>query len=310
MNKSTITAFSAIAAACFAGTAAYAGPKPTAPPSKPIKEPLAESCITGTLGVDVVSEYIFRGVVLENQGLIIQPFADLHFRLYKGAGPVQSITADVAIWNSFQSHRSGPGGSTTTNWYEFDFYTGLTFEVDKFTISPQFALYTSPADAFQNIYTVGIKVAYDDEELLGKFALNPYVLAELELVESNGNGLRPGGGNANGQYYEVGITPGHSYGDLTLTLPIKAGFGSANYYLGNRGFGFFSVGIDAEYALSTVPECLGKWSVHGGVTYIRLGGSNDVNSPSGAAGSGPAFGGGVVSNENQFVFGGGLKVSF
>ncbi len=305
MNTRTITTFSAIAAACFSGAAAYAGPKPAAPPSKPIKEPLAESCITGTLGVDVVSEYLYRGILLENQGLIIQPFADLHFRLYKGAGAIQSITADVAIWNSFHSQKV-PGGSTTSNWYEFDFYAGLTFEVDKFTISPQFALYESPADAFQNIYTVGVKVAYDDKDLLGKFALNPYVLAELELVETNGNGLRPGGGNANGQYYEVGITPEHSFGDLTLTLPIKAGFGSGDYYLGNRGFGFFSVGIDAEYALSAVPECLGKWSVHGGVAWYRLG--------TGAAYSAPPFfdpqGNRVAGNENQWVFSTGLKVSF
>jgi hypothetical protein len=176
----------------------------------------------------------------------------------------------------------------------------MTVAIDKFTISPQFRVYESPSDAFANVYTVGLTVAYDDSHLLGDFALHPYVFVELELVNTNGNGQRLGGGNANGQYYEVGITPAHSYGNLTLAVPVKVGFGSGDFYQGNRGFGFVSGGIDAAYALNFVPECLGKWVVHSGVTYYYLGnGSNDFA---------PATGGSI--NSSQWVFGGGLKVAF
>jgi hypothetical protein len=312
MNKTTITTFAAVAAACFAGASAYAGPRHVAPPSKPVKEPLAESCITGDLGVDAVSEYISKGIVHQNQGVVFQSYADLHFRLYKSSGPITSITADVGIWDSFNSHTGGLSrpGSTTSHWYENDFTAGLTFNADKLKISPQFRVYQSPSDAFSNVYTAGLTVAYDDKELLGEFSLHPYVFVELQLVNTNGNGVRAGGGNANGQYYEVGIAPTYTYSGVALSLPIKGGFGSGDFYLGNRGFGFFSVGLDAEYALSTVPECLGKWSVHGGVTWVYLGGDASTTSPSGAAGSGPAFSGGPANTNAQLVFGGGLKVAF
>lgn len=304
MNKTTITTFAAVAAACFAGASAYAGPRHTAPPSKPVKEVLAESCITGDLGVDAVSEYIRHGVVQQNQGVAFQPYANLHFRLYKDAG--SSITADIGIWESFNSHSGGLArpGSTTSHWYESDFTAGLTYEMDKFTISPLFKVYQSPSDAFRNVYTGGLRLGYDDKDLLGEFSLRPYAYVEFQFVGSSGNG------NGNGQYYEIGISPTRTYGGVALSLPIKGGFGSGNYYLGNRGFGFVSVGIDAEYALSTVPECLGKWSVHGGVTWAYLGGNTSSTSPSGAAGSGPAFGGAPANSNNQFVFGGGLKVAF
>jgi hypothetical protein len=300
MKTRNIT-IAAIAAASLAGVSAQAGTHMAAP-SKPVKQVMQESCITGDIGFDVVSSYISKGILFENQGFIIQPYG---------------------IWNSYHDHRQfdtlNPLG-TTGNWFEFDFQTGLTFNVDKFAISPYFKVYESPADVFPNTYAVGLGVSYDDKDLLGDFALHPYFLVELQLAETAGNGQRQGFGNANGQYYEVGITPAHSWGDLTLSLPIKGGFGSGDFYLGNRTFGFFSVGIDAAYALNFVPECLGKWSVHTGVTYVRLGGRPGTNNPltdnrAGAVGLAPANfdvvnGGPGVADRDQVVFGGGLKVAF
>jgi hypothetical protein len=279
-------------------------------PSKPVVEKAQESCITGDLGFDVVSNYITKGIIQENQGFIIQPYADLHFRLYKDAGLISSITADIGIWNSFHSHHPG-NTSTTSNWYEFDFIAGLTFAADKFTISPYFKTYESPADVFATAYTTGVNLTYDDSSLLGDFALHPYALVELQLQGTTGNNFPASGAyHGRGQYYEVGLTPAHTWGNLTLSLPLKGGFGSGGFYLGNRGFGFFSVGVDAAYALTFIPECLGKWCVHAGATYVRLGGSDDPISPSGAAGQSYGHSGGPASDKNQVVFGGGLKVVF
>ena len=113
-----ITTVAAFAAACFAGSNAYAGPSKTV---KAVKEVAQESCITGDIGFDIVSNYVTKGVVQENQGFIIQPYANLHFRIYKGAGALTSVTVDLGIWNSFHGHRQGALGGTTRNWYEFDF---------------------------------------------------------------------------------------------------------------------------------------------------------------------------------------------
>ena len=310
MKTRTITTFAAVAVASFAGVSAYAGPHTKSKPMKPVKEVMQDSCITGDIGFDVVSEYISKGVLFENQGFIIQPYADLHFRVAKNVGAIDSLTVDLGIWSSHHNHTNlARAGTTTSKWFEFDFQAGLTANVQKFAISPYFKVYASPSDSFNSTYAIGMNVAYDDKDALGDFALHPYVLAELQLEKSAGNNNPPG----RGQYYEVGITPAHSWGDLTLSLPIKGGFGSGGFYLGNRSFGFFSVGVDAAYALNFVPECLGKWSVHTGVTYYRLGGNtNSVATRSGAAGFSPAYTnpGNGLADKNQIVVGGGLKVAF
>jgi len=305
MTTRNITTFAAFAAACLAGSTAYAGPKPVKQPKH--IEPPQESCITGDIGFDVVSNYISKGVAFENQGLIMQPYADLHFRIYKGAGALTSVTADIGIWNSFHSHHPGTVGQTTRNWFEFDFQTGLTFTFDKLSIGGYFKTYESPSSIFQNTYTVGITAAYDDSAALGAFALHPYALVELQLEGSTGNNFTTATTHGRGQYYEIGIAPGHTWGDLTLSLPIKGGFGSGGFYLGNRGFGFVSVGARADYALHFVPACLGKWTISAGATYYRLGGNNGPIQFSGASGLGFSQ---ARTDKNQLVFQGGLKVAF
>ena len=309
MNTRTITVV-AFAAACLAGSTAYAGTKVRE--SKKIVEPVQESCITGDIGFNVTSNYIRHGIVLENQGFIIQPYADLHFRIYKGAGALTSVTADIGIWNSFQDRRTSAGRFTggrqsTANWFEFDFQTGLTMNFNKLSIGGYFKTYESPASVFQNTYTAGMKVAYDDSDALGAIALHPYALVELQLEGTTGNNFRSATSHGRGQYYEVGIAPGHTWGALTLSLPVKGGFGSGGFYLGNRGFGFIAVGARADYALNFVPACLGKWTIDGGFTYYRLGGTNSGFNRAGASGGSLAQ---AVTDKNQLVFEGGLKVAF
>ena len=333
MNTRNTITLAAFAAACLAGSTAYAGPKPVKQPKH--IEPPQESCITGDIGFDIVSNYISKGIAFNNQGFIMQPYADLHFRIFKGAGALTSVTADIGIWSSFHGHTNpnvgltaqnrgpgaGPGSQTTANWFEFDFQAGLTFNFDKLAIGGYFKTYESPSSVFQNTYTAGLTVAYDDSAALGAFALHPYALVEFQLEGTTGNnfgvinapgvlGVAPAviQQHGRGQYYEVGIAPGHTWGDLTLSLPVKAGFGSGGFYLGNRGFGYISVGARADYALHFVPACLGKWTVSAGATYYRLGGNNNGPAPlSGASGAGLSQ---LRTDKNQLVFQGGLKVAF
>jgi len=293
------TTIAAFAAACLAGSIAYAGPEK---PSKKIVEPTPESCITGDIGFDIVSNYITKGVVQQNQGFIIQPYADLHFRIYKGAGALTSVTVDLGIWNSFHSFHPGVR-SSTANWYEFDFLAGVTWNFDKLAIGTYWKEYASPSDQFANAYAIGFSLAYDDSAALGAFALHPYAFAELNVQGTTGNNNN----RSRGQYYEIGVAPAHSWGNLTLSLPVNAGFGSGGLYLGNRGFGFIGVGVKGTYDLKMVPACLGKWSVYSGFNYYRLGGNSGPLNRAGAAGAG---GGQFITDKNELVFSGGLKVAF
>ena len=251
----------------------------------------AESCITGDIGLDVASQYIFHGISQENQGVIFQPYADIYLKIYEGGGFLNSATVNLGIWNSFHSRHPLPG--STRSWYEFDFLAGVSFVFAKnFTFTPTYIAYASPGDYFGTAHTVQLKLAYNDADLLRSYAMNPYVFAEFEFDGKTGNGTDEG------IYYEVGISPGTKLGPVQINLPIKAGFGSSDYYVGDAGFGFFSVGVAVGYDLACIPSCLGKWTVGGSATYYRFGDPND--------------GANAIKSDDDdaFVFSGGLKVAF
>ena len=291
--------------------------------TKEVIEKCKESCITGDLGVNVVSQYVSRGVIFENQGGIIQPYADLYFKLYEGEGFLNKVSLNLGIWNSFHSRKTDaglgegkPGGdstqknSTTRGWYEFDFTAGVSFTFAKnFTFTPSYYTFLSPNDGFSTFQGLNLKLAYDTTDLIG-FNLAPYgqVLFELEN--------KAGTGSDEGVYYEVGIAPSVPVGPVTLTFPITAGFGSNDFYgsahtnsdgsvsVSNEGFGFLSAGVQASYTLGFIPECYGTWSVTAGYTYYYLGdGTADFNTTER---------GGEVRDysEHEHVFSGGLMVAF
>ena len=280
------TSILAIPAMSLAGT-----PAKEAKQSKVIVEKTKESCITGDIGMDAYSQYVFHGITLENQGAILQPYADIYFKIYEGDGFLSNVSLNLGVWNSF--HSNHPVASSTRNWFEFDFLAGLSFTFGKyFTLSPGYVAYTSPGDYFGTAHVAQVKLAVDDTDLLGAWALHPYVMVEAELDGKAGNGTDEG------FYYEVGIAPGCKAGPVAISLPIKAGFGSNDYYAEDAGYGFFSAGVALGYDLAFVPECYGTWTVSASATYFNYG---DANASANA----------VKNDEvNAVVFGGGLKVAF
>ena len=283
---------------------------------KKVIEAAKESCITGDIGVGMYSQYISRGVVLENQGSIVQPFADLYFKLYEGEGFINKVSLNLGIWSSIHSRKtdagiaSGSGSSTTRNWYEFDYTVGLATTFAKnFTFTPSFYAFLSPNDGFNTFYGLNLNLAYNDSELWGGgFALNPSVTVLFELENKAGSGADEG------IYYEVALNPTFALGDFgSLAVPLKAGFGTDDFYgsfdastgvVSNESFGYFSAGVVLSIPLKFVPECYGTWTVSGSATYYYLGdGTSDFNT---------APRGGAVRDysENEWVFGGGLTVAF
>lgn len=280
-----ITTITALAATSILAANAQAG---VAAPSKPVKEVVTESCISGNVGFDVVSTYFFHGINQEDSGFIIQPYANFSFKVYEGSGFLNSLSLDIGIWNSFHDNRGR--ASSTSNWFEFDFLAGITATLaEKWTLGLKYIKYESPGDYFDNADSIALTLGYDDSDLLGAFALNPYVYVEFEIDGKSGNGPDEG------IYYEVGIAPGHTWGPVTVSLPIKAGFGSSDYYAGDEGYGFFSAGLSATYKLGFIPECLGDWSISASASYLHLG--DGVK----AANDG---------EENAWLATGGLKVAF
>jgi hypothetical protein len=292
-----------VCAAAFTGTARAGEEMSTGKQAKEMveEEEAKESFITGDIGVNVVSQYISRGYVLENQGLIAQPFFDLYIKLYSGEGFINSVTLNLGVWASLHSEKTDAGdfsgGSTTTEaWYEFDYTPGISIGFAKnFTFTATYLEFNYPNDGFVTQRLVQGKLAYNDADLLGPFALNPYVKVEY-FFETPDEGL----------YYEVGIAPGLPVGPVKLAFPVIAGFGSNEFYgdfagvADEENFGYVSAGVTAAYAMDFIPEGFGAWTLTAGATYYYLGDAlesfNDPNVRD--------------SDDSEFVFSGGLTVAF
>ena len=62
-----------------------------------------------------------------------------------------------------------------------------------------------------------------------------------------------------------------------MAAPVKVGMSLDGYYEGLRGderFGFFSVGGLVTVPLTSGQSRYGRWNVHGGADFVRLGDAN------------------------------------
>ena len=296
-----------VPAISFAGTASKE--------TKAVIEKCKESCITGDLGINVVSQYVSRGVIFENQGGIFEPYADLYFRLYEGEGFLNKVSLNLGIWNSFHSRKTdaglvnGSGDSSTRSWYEFDFTAGVSFTFAKnFNFTPSYYMFLSPNDGFSTFQGLNLALGYDTTDLIG-FNLAPKLQVLFELENKAGTGADEG------IYYEIGIAPSFPIGTtgLSVSIPIAAGFGSNDFYgslntttggIDDEAFGYVTAGVGVSYALAFIPECYGKWTASAGYSYYFLGdGTSDFNTAE--------RGGAVRDNkEHEHIFSGGIALTF
>ena len=279
MTKHSIAAFCALTLAAFgfAPTShAAESPAPTSlaaddgkdvKETKELKEAVKQSCITGDLGVTLVSNYISRGILEVNQGVIAQPYLDLYFKLYEGTGFVNKVVFNIGLWSSIDSHVEPPGNTDTTrNWFEFDYTAGIGVTFAKnFTFTASYVELDSPSSSFDTSRNAQLALTYDDTDLLHDWALHPHFTWLAELDAQGFAGLQ-----GHGFYYELGVAPGHTWGPVTLTIPLTLGLGSHGFY-NQDTYGYFSAGAILSVPMSFVPECLGKWTFSGGYTYYNLG---------------------------------------
>ena len=259
-----------------------AGQAVAAPTATPAAEEEAKSRISGSVGVALTNAYIFAGLIQDKDTFIAQPYLTLNFQLYEGEGFFNDVTFMLPLWASvhdINKPRPINGNSTLKNWYEFDISPGFSFTLAKnwtFTISDY--IYTSPGDYFPVSHNLNVGLSYDDSGLLGAFALNPHFYFQQELTNHAGlavkNGVAFSSDAAQGQYYEFGIAPGHTFAEkstypVTLTFPSTVGFGSSGFY--GQGFGFFSTGASVSVPLAFIPSSYGTWTTSASGLYYYLG---------------------------------------
>jgi hypothetical protein len=230
--------------------------------------------VTVTVGMDVLNQYMFRGIRQNSTEIALWPAADLGLAVYSGDGGLKSAGVNVGTWNSL--HTGDTGSDNEANgklWYESDFYASLNLGFGGgVSLGTTYTAYTSPNNLFTTVKEIAFRVGADDSAYLGRAALKPYALVALEFGADPGRGQADGGLEA-GKYLELGIAPGYAGSAASLTIPVKLGLSLGDYYEldgADNTFGFFSVG-----GLVTVPlggtTSFGAWALRAGLEYQHLG---------------------------------------
>jgi len=220
--------------------------------------------LTGSM--DASNAYLFRGIPQDDTGLIMWPAADLSIALVAREGAVRAVTVDLGMWNSLHTGVTGTDGPLGKLWYESDFYAtaGVGFG-NGIAVSTTYTVYSSPNGSFANVKEISFKAG------AGVHGFSPYAIVALELEG------QADGGSKEGRYLELGAAPSHRFFGMMVTAPLRVGLSLDGYYEGEHGderFGFFSVGGNVAVPISSASSRFGRWNVHGGADYVRLGDSN------------------------------------
>lgn len=235
-----------------------------------------------SLTFDFVTQYFFRGIIQEDDGVIFQPGVEFGYVLWEPNNEfINSVDVYAGWWNSVHSEETGSQEDDAAAWYETDLYAGFNVKfLDYFTTGVGYTYYESPNAAFDRIHEVSTWLNFDDSflwedwgvEIPGFSGLQPYFFFAFEV-----DGQADGGADE-GIYWEFGFAPEFLILDneqfpVTLSLPFTFGFNPDNYYEvggSDEFFGYFDFGADFSAPLTFMPEEAGAWSIYAGVHVITL----------------------------------------
>jgi hypothetical protein len=231
MNKHTTTTLAAIFAT---SVASFAGTKKVEPSVL-----ASEATLTGNIGVNVASAYVYRGKQLDC-GTSVQPYLNLDIPT-----GVNGLSLTVGTKQNFQSN------SPNFVWYRSEIDAGLKFKVGRLEFAPYYESVTSPDKRFNTSQGVNLVIGLDDKGLF-PFTVHPYVKTYVNVDSAVA-------GTTGGHYYEVGIKPTVNVYGTTVAFPVSVGVGDNKFYTSNTTdskltnnlkYGYTSVGIATDTPLS------------------------------------------------------------
>ena len=229
-------------------------------------------------GIDFATDYYFRGIIQETDGLITQPYLEAGLALREADSGLQSVSVTVGLWNSLHSAGDSAFAGAPKMWYESDFYASVGFGfADAWSADVTYTAYMSPRGSFGTVRELAVGLGYDDG-LLG-----PYATFAFELDG------QADGGSGEGVYLELGVEPGLDLGDspVAVSFPVVLGVNLNEYYQNrpipddpeeDSAFGFFQVGAIFAVPLSGIPAAFGSWDISAGVNFLFFGdGLKNIN---------------------------------
>ncbi len=232
--------------------------------------------IDGSLGVDFLSNFTFRGTVLDRNP-VVRPYLGLSVPLPVGGGVFDAASLNLSVAQALTTK------GASSRWSRTDASVGVAVVKGDFTVTTSYQVVTSPNNTFNTADGVAVRVDYNDEGLCPILpALKPHVEAYFGLNNNPGNSTAAG---AVGNYYEVGIAPSTEVLGNKVSVPVNVGFGAGGYYTGGKNYGYASAGVQVSREIAT------NTTLTAGVTYLN---SNDN----------------VNSNKNNWISTIGLRYSF
>ncbi|MEM9753955.1 MAG: TorF family putative porin [Planctomycetota bacterium] len=229
---------------------------------------LNNGAVSFAIGVDVPTKYIFRGFEIEENGLILQPYAEASFAIAEG------VDFYIGTWNSIHENETGTtAASSNDEWFESDLYAGVSLRLfDPISLDVSYVHYLYPSNTFGDYKEINLAIGYDDSEMLGEYAVSPYALLAFEFDTTSA-------GDDDNIYLELGGEWGMSLVEsedypIDLTIPVAIGLSLDEFYVDadgdNEFFGFISVGANLGMPLTFIPSEFGSWSAGAGLTLFIL----------------------------------------
>lgn len=229
-------------------------------------------------GVDVVSQYVSRGLVFLPEPSL-QPWLEVDVPLCPDAPPGSARSRLSVFGGTWNNINAGSPQSIITpegervevrDWYEADAYIGLRFGLgERASSSLRYNFYASPSDSFETIQEIDWRLSFDDSPLWTwtvpggrEVGVYPSLRVTAELSD-------PGG--REGWYVQPSLTPTWRSGTwpLSIEVPLVLGFGGGGQYVTSGGderlFGFFQTGLHASADLDLIPEWPGSISLSAGI---------------------------------------------
>lgn len=259
------------------------GPQPSTqgPNQSQTSENINNGALSLSAGIDWLSQYIDRGIFIENQGFLTQPWVEIYATLYEGEGFLREVSFMMGTWHSIHSSCPSGTGSAVNDpqaLYESDFYMTLSLGMlDFLEFKSTYMICGSPNDQFKTIQELDFELSATWSFLDDKVSITPLILLAVELDGANDGGRE-------GIYLGLSLTPRwevlkeEKYG-LTLSFPMTLGFSLHRYYdYGTKDddpFGYASLGLAATIPLLFIPARYGAWEFRAGVEFLILDGNTE-----------------------------------
>lgn len=231
------------------------------------------------VNLEVSDKYLTpRGMIVQDKGVTVQTLFLAFLDVYDGKPDalLSDVTLVGGFWNDYASESMPEhlgAGSTETNFVEIDPIFGVSLGLGKnFKLDVTYTAFCMQILDIGTSEHLETKLSYNDTDLLGAFALHPYVSFWKEL--DNKATAAANFGIPSSYYFEVGIAPSYTVGKVKLEAPMRVLLPSSEFYgetfANSSTVGLYEVGLKGTTSLTFMPKGYGFWSAHLGVRYMKF----------------------------------------